>query len=321
MHDFTVLLLSDAYRSSVAATLDLLEAAERIAPTINVSPPRWRVICAAKTDTGPYGGAMPYQHLPDEPDTEDHSVWIVPGLGLSSADDIPRRMAQADAVKAIAALRQHSQNGGQVAASCSAVFLLQAAGLLTQRTATTAWLLAPALAKLAPDCNVDADQMVCNDGPITTAGAAFAQIDLMLYLLSRRLGSKLTDNVSRLLLLNKRDAQAPFITPEMLMTGNELISKLTKTIEQALPKVPKVKDLAADLCISERTLSRQINAATGKSTLALIQYVRLQKARRLIETSRMPIEQIAEQVGYQDASALRRLMRKMTGANPSQFRS
>jgi len=109
MHDFTVLLLSDAYRSSVAATLDLLEAAERIAPSINVSAPRWRVVCATKTGIGAHSGATQYEYLTNEPNTDDNSVWIVPGLGLSSADDIPRRMAQDDAVLAIAAIRRHGQ--------------------------------------------------------------------------------------------------------------------------------------------------------------------------------------------------------------------
>lgn len=73
--------------------------------------------------------------------------------------------------------------------------------------------------------------------------------------------------------------------------------------------------------MSTRTLSRHVQAATGKSPLALLQSIRLNRARMLIKTSRMTIEQIAEQVGYEDATALRRLMLKAFGANPSKFRS
>lgn len=72
--------------------------------------------------------------------------------------------------------------------------------------------------------------------------------------------------------------------------------------------------------MSQRTLSRHVQEATGRSTLALIQSVRLNRARMLIESSRMTIDRVAEAVGYEDATALRRLMRKVSGANPSQYR-
>ena len=78
--------------------------------------------------------------------------------------------------------------------------------------------------------------------------------------------------------------------------------------------------LAGDLCISERTLARRIQAATGNSPSALIQFVRLKRARWLLETSQMSVDRIAEQVGYRDATALRRLMHKAFAATPRQFR-
>ena len=76
-----------------------------------------------------------------------------------------------------------------------------------------------------------------------------------------------------------------------------------------------------DSTLSSRTLSRQVQEATGRSTKALVQSVRLNHARRLIESSRLSIESVAEQVGYADATALRRLMRKVAGSNPSRYRT
>ena len=73
--------------------------------------------------------------------------------------------------------------------------------------------------------------------------------------------------------------------------------------------------------MSERTLSRHIHKVTGKSTLALIQSVKQRRARALLASSRLSVEQVAAAVGYQDATALRRLLRKVAGANPSQFRT
>jgi len=162
--------------------------------------------------------------------------------------------------------------------------------------------------------------MVCADGPISTAGAAFAQIDLMLHLLRTRQGAALADAVSRVLVIDGRQAQAPFVLPAMTANGNALVARLMASIEAALPQPPSIAALADQYAMSPRTLARHVRAATGLSPLALVQSVRLSRARLLIESSRLSIEQVAVQVGYQDATALRRLMRKAAGAPPSRFR-
>ena len=110
------------------------------------------------------------------------------------------------------------------------------------------------------------------------------------------------------------------VMPTMLSNGNELVARLVKRIESALPRPPSVEALADEFAMSQRTLSRHVREATGKSTMALVQSVRLNRARMLIESSRMTIDRVAEQVGYEDATALRRLMRKMAGVNPSRYR-
>ncbi|MDM0033021.1 helix-turn-helix domain-containing protein [Variovorax sp. J22P271] len=321
MHDFTILVLPGAYGSSVAVTLDILNAAVALAPRAKSPRPTWRVM-------SPDGGAVALGSglrvdtaaLPRR-SRADASTWILPGLGVDDPAQLARRLASADIAPTIAAVRRHGGRGGAVAASCSAVFLLQAAGLLRQRRVTTSWWLAPELRRIEPGCVVDADRMVCADGPVTTAGAAFAQSDLMLHLLRTRFGTELADAVGRVLLIDGRQAQAPFALPSMMSNGNPLVARLTQCIESALPHPPSVAALAERFAMSQRTLARQVRAATGQGALALVQSVRLNRARMLIESSRMTVEQIAAEVGYEDATALRRLMRRAAGAAPSQFRS
>ena len=321
MHDFSILVLPGAYASSVAVTLDILQAAATLAPRAKTPRPTWRVLSpdghGVTLSAGLRLDAMP---LPAR--ARDHaSTWIVPGLGTDNPAVIEQRLAQDDARRAIDAIRRHAARGGAVAASCSAVFLLQAAGLLADRRATTSWWLAPELRRLEPACIVDADRMVCADGPVTTAGAALAQSDLMLHLLRARFGIALADAVSKVLLIDGRQAQAPFAVPAMMANGSELIRRLTLRIEASLPNPPSVAALADELAMSPRTLARHVRAASGRGTLALVQSVRLNRARQLIESSRMTIAQVAESVGYEDATALRRLMRKAAGAAPSRFRA
>lgn len=321
MQDFTILVVPGAYAASVALTQNMLQAAVALAPHCNLPPPRWRVVSpdgGAVTLTGGMSIATVRMPVRASPDT---STWVVPGLGVDSPSDVAARLSSPTAHKAALRLGRHVAGGGAVAASCSAVFLLQAADLLRGRRATTSWWLASELRRLQPDCKVDADRMVVSDGLVTTAGAAFAQTDLMLHLIRVRFSAALADAVGKVLLIDGRQAQSRFMVPSMLAGGNELIGRLTQFIESALPHPPSVSGLADAFAMSHRTLARHVRAATGQSPLSLIQAVRLSRARMLIENSRMSVDQVAQEVGYVDATALRRLMRQAAGANPSAFRS
>ncbi len=320
MHDFTVLVLDNAYASGVAVTLDVLATAARLAPRLRLPVPTWRVLSPSGPAPVLSNGltlpavALPRRHRPDG------STWIVPGLGLDTPDAITARLTDDDAQQALRALAAHAKTGGRIAAACSAVFLLQAAGLLGGHRVTTTWWLAAELQRREPACTVDADRMVCTSGTLTTAGAAFAQTDLMLHLLRTRYGAAMADAVGRLLLIDARQAQSPFVVPALLSGGDELVGRLVARIEAALPAPPSVAELANAFAMSPRTLLRHVREATGGSVMALVHSVRLNRARRLLESSRMTVERVAEAVGYGDATALRRLMRKRTGAAPGRFR-
>lgn len=320
MNDFTILILPGANASSVAITLDVLSAAAALAPRVGAAAPRWHIACAGGANAALSNSMSVTGKALPRSARADGSLWVVPGLGLASAKLIASRFAEPDALQAIAALRAQARAGGTIAASCSAVFLLQAAGLLEGRRVTTTWWLAPLLSRLEPACKVDADRMVIEDGKVITAGAATAQTDLMLHLLRTRFGLPLADAVARTLVIDARQAQAPFVAPAMIAMGSDLVARLSAYVEATLPRMPTIAELAGHVCMSERTLARHVKAATGRSPLSLLQSLRLNRARVLLETSTLPVAEVAARVGYGDATALRRLMRKAAGASPRQFR-
>ncbi|MES2960461.1 MAG: helix-turn-helix domain-containing protein [Pseudomonadota bacterium] len=304
----------------MAATLDILRAASSLAPRVGACTPKWRV-CS------PFGGTVHLQsgllvesvRLPVD-SKSDSSTWILPGLGLNTEGEIRSSLDRPDLQRLVRALQTHVRRGGRVAAGCSSVFLLEFAGLLDGKRVTTTWWLAPLLQRMNPRCQVDAARMVCADGPIVTAGAAFAQTDLMLHLLRDAVGPKLVDAICRFLLVDARDAQSRYVVPEVMAGNDALVGRIVSHVEKSLPEVPSVASLARDFCVSERTLARRVRKVTGKGTLALLQSIRLRRARALLEQSRLSVEQVASAVGYGDPTALRRLMRKFTGGNPSQYR-
>lgn len=318
--DFTVVVVPGAFATGVAITLDLLRAAGALAPRAGVAPPRWRLCSlAGGTLELPSGLRLATRRLPPRP-RGDRSTWILPGLGLNTEGDVAAFMRRADSVELARRLHRHVLGGGRVAAACSAVFLLQQAGLLEGRRATTTWWLAPLLQRRSPGCRVDAGRMVCVDGPVATAGAAFAQTDLMIRLLRDACGAKLAELLCRFLLLDAREAQSAYAVPEVMASGDELVARIVARIEQAMPDVPSVAELAAHFCVSSRTLARRVRRVTGSSTLALVQSVRLRRARTLLANSRLSVEQVAAAVGYEDPTALRRLARRADGASPRQYR-
>src|SRR6185295_5089782 len=131
---------------------------------VKSAQPSWRVVSPSGNPVALSSG-MQVQAvaLPKRP-RPDGSTWIVPGLGLTDPRAVATRLASDDAQRAIQAVEAHAARGGRVAASCSAVFLLRAAGLLARRRVTTSWWLAAELRRLEPRCIVDADRMVCADG-------------------------------------------------------------------------------------------------------------------------------------------------------------
>jgi len=321
MKDFELLLLDGTNPSGVSMTRDILAAAALLAARNDEAVPSWGLY-------SPTGGRVRLQggigadtaRLPARRRAQ-HSILLVPGLWVADASELRARLDSGDCRAAIRLIAAHVAAGGQVAASCSAVFLLQAAGVLGGRHVTTAWWLGPELARSAADVRVEANRILCVDGPILTAGAAFAQSDLVLHLLRARFGARLADGVSRVLLLHERGQQAQFVVPAMLASGDALVARLTRRVETALPEVPSVAELAGELCVSERTLGRRVRHATGMGTIALIRSIRLHRARSLLQNSRISIERIAAAVGYQDATALRRLLRKAVGTTPGGMRA
>ncbi len=320
MKDFELLLLRGTNPSGVSMTRDILAAAALFAARQGDAIPTWGLY-------SPLGGRVELQggitaetkRLPGRR-TSPRSILLVPGIWVADVLELRERLKADDCRRAVRQIAAHVAHGGQVAASCSSAFLLQAAGVLDGRQATTAWWLAPELSRIAGNTKVDASRIICVDGPVITAGAAFAQSDVMLYLLRQRFGAKVVEGVSRVLLLHERGEQAQFVMPSMLAAGDALVTRLTERVEATLPDVPAVSRLAVELCISERTLSRHVLRATGMGTTELIQSIRLHRARNLLQSSRMSVEHIAAAVGYRDATALRRLVRKAAGTTPGGLR-
>lgn len=312
-----VLVLRGAMPSSVALTIDVLATANRLRASAGRAPAfQIRVSGSGARATRAFMGEILGRAAP----SGQPAIVIVPGLGLTTEAAIAARFRQRDAVAARRILLNAVAHGAEVCTSCSGSFLFAACGLLGGRRATTTWWLAPLFRRLHPDVRLDTDALVVIDGPVTTAGAAMAQVDLVLSIVARHGGARLADHCARYLLLDQRRSQARYMALGFLAAADDRVARAEAWARKRLGEDFRVDALAAAAGLSPRTFARRIERATGLSPVRFLQRLRVERAMELLETSRLSLDEIAGQVGYAEPSTLRRLIRNNGGERPRALR-
>ena len=248
-------------------------------------------------------------------------VLIIPAQGFTKADDIAARLDEPDVAVAAEHVRQSGAAGIRIASSCTGTLLLAKSGLLDGRKATTSWWLAPLFQRLFPWVELDTRELVLVDGSLITAGAAMAQMDVMVGLVARYAGAQVADGCVRIMLLDERRSQTPYMAVTMMAATDDRIADTVTWAMTRLEAGIGVNDLASRAAMSPRTFARHVQRTTGLSPIGLLQKIRVERAIELLETSRVPFEEIAIQVGYAEASTLRTLIRRLTGLRPRDVRA
>ncbi|WP_426434762.1 GlxA family transcriptional regulator [Bradyrhizobium genosp. P] len=246
---------------------------------------------------------------------------IVPGLGSNSADELEQKLSTPACRRARDMLAAAFEDGAMLAASCASSFLLAETGLLDCRRATTTWWFAPLFRQRYPNVDLMTERMVIADWPIATAGAAMAQMDLMLAVVARFASPDIAKGCANYLLLDERRSQAPFMAINYLASQDPKIAKAEKWVRNNIARDFAIDDIADAVGLAPRTFARRIAATCGMSPIAFVQRIRIETARSLLETTRLSVEQIAREVGYAEPSTLRRLIRRDTRHSPRHFRS
>jgi len=145
-----------------------------------------------------------------------------------------------------------------------------------------------------PSVVLDLDTMVAADAGVVTAGAAFAHIDLALALV-RRVSPGLAEHVARLLVIGERASQSAYLVTDHLNHNDPLVLAFEQQARARLAEAPDVRQLAAAIGTSPRTLERRTQGALGMSPLTLVQRLRAERAAHLLRTTAQGIEQTARQ--------------------------
>lgn len=245
---------------------------------------------------------------------------VVPGAGPTSEKEIAARLEKNDAIEAMRLLQVLGKAKVKISAACSSVFILAEAGLLSGRAATTTWWLSQIFRTRYPDIKLDETKMLVRDGQYLTAGSAFAQLDLALAIVTDTMGASIAHLCSRYLLIDQRPSQARYMMQMHVQHIDPTVLAAERWIDAHLSMPISVATLSSELAVSSRTLARKIQSATGISPVKFIQRRKLMRAVHLIETTLMSIDAVAEKIGYQDGTALRKLVKREFGTTPGALR-
>jgi transcriptional regulator GlxA family with amidase domain len=248
------------------------------------------------------------------PDNRPAMVILPPTLG----DPIPREAAAPYAEW----LKARHAAGATLGSVCAGAFVLAETGLLSGRAATTHWAYRDALARRYPDILLDADKLVIDDGDIITAGGYMAWTDLGLKLVDRVLGPAVMMDTARFMLVDPPGREQRFYSPfaPRLNHGDEAILKVQHWLRARGARDVTLATMAEHAALEERTFLRRFRNATGLKPTEYCQHLRVGKAREMLEATTRSIDQIAWDVGYDDAGSFRKVFARITGLAPGDYR-
>ncbi len=245
---------------------------------------------------------------------------IVPGLEITRQVDWDQTLAPLG--RELAFIRKTFAAGTPVASVCVGAFLLGEAGLLDGRTATTAWLFAPALAQRYPATTLRASSVLLDDAGVITTGAVSSAFDLAIHLLKHTLGADVASATARASLLpDQRQSQSPFVDTRLIAQKLPPFSQqVAQWLQTRQAEAFSLTRLAQAFCVSTSTLLRRVKTETGQSPLLLLQTARVEKAKQLLHTTQWSLARITEAVGYTDAASFTRLFKRLVGESPAGYR-
>jgi transcriptional regulator GlxA family with amidase domain len=246
---------------------------------------------------------------------------IIPGgPGVNAALKDARTMAW---------VRRQLSSARRLASVCTGAFLLAETGILAGRRATTHWKWCDRLQRLYPQVIVDPDPIYLHDGRIWTSAGVTAGIDLSLALIEEDLGRKLAMQVARHLVvfLNRPGGQSQFSAPleaqAIAADGNvpNHFAPLHGWIAENLTDDLRVERLAQQSGMSPRTFARIYAAKMGTTPARMVEKIRVEAARRVLEETDMPIKRIASACGFGQEDRLRRAFARQVGTTPAEYRA
>jgi transcriptional regulator GlxA family with amidase domain len=220
-------------------------------------------------------------------------------------------------------IEEQYKNGAEIASICTGAFLLAASGLLDGKTCSTHWAAAANFKKMFPKVNLQTDRLITDEKGIYTNGGAYSFLNLMIYLVEKYFDRPTAIYCSKVFQIEMdRQSQSAFtIFTGQKQHGDEMVKKAQDYIETKLDEKISIEQLSSRFAVGRRNFDRRFIKATGNTPLEYAQRVKIESAKKFLETSRKTINEVMYEVGYSDVKAFREVFRKITGMSPLEYRA
>lgn len=323
IHAF-ILALPETAGSALYGMVDVLAATGTLwrelvgeAPGERLIEPR---IVSPRREPFRCGNAIPVSPDISCAEADPPEILILPELWLAPSDDLGDRYAD---VKDW--VRSCYSAGSTIYTACSGSVLLASTGLLDGREATSHWGYQDLFRRCFPRVRFNPEpNLVVSDpaGRIVTAGGTTSWHDLALHIISRHCSPGEALRIAKVYLLKWHgEGQLPF---QSLVRRQSHADSAVRRAEEWLAANFREQNPVAGVVLAsglpERSLKRRFKTATGTTLIAQVQNLRIEEAKRLLETSSDPADEIAALVGYDNAAFFRRLFKRCTGLTPGAYR-
>jgi transcriptional regulator GlxA family with amidase domain len=217
------------------------------------------------------------------------------------------------------------ERGAVLCSACSGIFLLAETGLFDGKDATVHFGYARAFAAAYPAVPIHPERVLVISGrreDLISSGASATWHDLVLYLIARYAGAALAQEVARMFALQwHHDGLTPYIVFEGRSDhGDAVIASAQQWLSRHFSVANPVEEMVRRSKLAERTFKRRFTGATGLTPIAYVQRLRIEDAKRRLERTDAPVDEISWRVGYEDAAFFRRLFKRTTGLSPGAYR-
>ncbi|HWB94469.1 MAG TPA: helix-turn-helix domain-containing protein [Puia sp.] len=218
-------------------------------------------------------------------------------------------------------LSQHRQ-GAEIVSLCVGSFFLAFTGLLDNRRCAIHWAARNQFTTMFPQVQVIDDTIITDENGVYTCGGGYSYLNLLLYLIEKHLGRDLSVLASKMFEIDiERKSQQPYIIfIGQKHHGDADVLRAQEYIEAHAVDLLNVDALCETLHLSRRNFERRFKKCTGNSVLEYIHRVKVEFAKKQLESSQKTVNEIIYETGYNDINAFRKVFKKHTNLSPIEYR-
>jgi transcriptional regulator GlxA family with amidase domain len=319
-----ILALPETAGSALYGMVDVLAATGTLWRELSGEEPGQRLIepRIVSTTREPFrcGNGVPVSPDLQLDEASTPEILILPELWLAPTDAMEDRHAELKQW-----IRECHERGSIIYTACSGSVLLAATGLLDGASATSHWGYQDLFARSFPKVRFDPEpNLVVADaaGRIVTAGGTTSWHDLALHIIARHCSPGEAMRIAKVYLLKwHAEGQLPY---QNLVRRQAHADSVVRFAENWLARHFRSEAAVAEAVLAsgipERSLKRRFKAATGATLMGYVQNLRIEEAKRRLETTQLSADDIAAEIGYDNPAFFRRLFRRFTGLTPGAYR-